>query len=66
MNIVHKIFQVTASLQGVAAGTILYVVMFEVLTRERAKHVPGLLQLVGVILGFGVLLLMEIFGKLPS
>ena len=61
-----KIFQVTASLQGVAAGTILYVVMFEVLTRERAKHVPGILQLVGVILGFGVLLLIEIFGKLPS
>ena len=56
--------EVTASLQGVAAGTILYVVMFEVLNRERAKHVPGLLQLLGIIMGFGVLLLIEIFGKI--
>ena len=56
--------EVTASLQGVAAGTILYVVMFEVLNRERAKHVPGLLQLLGIMMGFGVLLLIEIFGKL--
>ena len=55
--------EVTASLQGVAAGTILYVVMFEVLNRERAKHVPGLLQLLGIMMGFGVLLLIEIFGK---
>ena len=58
--------EVTASLQGMAAGTILYVVMFEVLNRERAKDVPGLLQLLGIIMGFGVLLLIEIFGKLSS
>ena len=56
--------EITASLQGVAAGTILYVVMFEILNRERAKNVPGILQLLGVMLGFGVLLLIEIFGKI--
>ena len=56
--------EVTASLQGVAAGTILYVVMFEVLSRERAKNVPGVLQLLGVVLGFGVLLLIEILGRI--
>ena len=49
---------------GIAAGTLLYVVMFEVLNRERMKEVSGLLQLVGVLLGFGVMLLIEIFGKI--
>jgi len=53
---------VVATLQGIAAGTLLYVVMFEVLNRERMKEVSGLLQLVGVLLGFGVMLLIEIFG----
>ena len=48
---------------GIAAGTLLYVVMFEVLNRERMKEVSGLLQLVGVLLGFGVMLLIEIFGN---
>ena len=38
--------------------------LVQVLNRERAKPVPGLLQLLGVILGFGLLLLIEIFGKL--
>ena len=37
--------------------------MFEVLNRERMKEVSGLLQLVGVLLGFGVMLLIEIFGN---
>ena len=49
---------------GIAAGTLLYVVMFEVLNRERMKEVSGLLQLVGVLLGFGVMLLIEIFGNI--
>ena len=38
-------------------------VMFEVLNRERMKEVSGLLQLVGVLFGFGVMLIIEIFGK---
>ena len=40
--------------------------MFEVLNRERMKEVSGLLQLVGVLLGFGVMLLIEIFGKIQK
>merc|ERR1712038_231720 len=51
-----------STLQGIAAGTLLYVVMFEVLNRERMKEVSGLLQLVGVLFGFGVMLIIEIFG----
>jgi len=50
---------VNATLQGIAAGTLLYVVMFEVLNRERMKEVSGILQLVGVLLGFGVMLTIE-------
>ena len=42
----------------------LYVVMFEVLNRERMKEVSGLLQLVAVLLGFGVMLIIEIFGNI--
>ena len=49
-----------------AAGTLLYVVMFEVLNRERTKDVSGLLQLVGVLLGFGVMLTIECLGKINS
>ena len=52
-----------STLQGIAGGTILYVVMFEVLNRERVKDVPGLLQLFGIILGFCIMLLLEIFRK---
>ncbi len=33
-----------AVLQGLAAGTLLYVVFFEVLERERMKHSNGLIQ----------------------
>ena len=40
--------------------------MFEVLNRERMKEVSGLLQLVGVLFGFGVMLIIEIFGKIQK
>merc|ERR1712059_111166 len=52
-----------AILQGLAAGTILYVVMFEVLQRERSNQVPGLGQLLAIILGFGAMVLIEIFAQ---
>ena len=52
-----------ATLQGLAAGTILYVVMFEVLNREKAKEISGLGQLLGIIVGFVAMLLLDIFGK---
>jgi len=46
-----------AILQAIAAGTLLYVCVFEILEREKSKeNVPGLLQLLFVILGFCTLL----------
>ena len=52
--------------KGIAGGTLLYVVMFEVLNRERTKNVSGLLQLAGIIVGFASMLMIEIFGELFS
>ena len=50
-------------LQALAGGTILYVVVFEVLQRERSKqHVPGLLQLAFVSMGFAAMVLVEVYG----
>ena len=52
-----------AILQALAGGTIIYVVVFEVLERERSKNVSGLAQLFFVVLGFCVLMMVEILGK---
>ena len=49
--------------QGIAGGTLLYVVMFEVLNRERTKNVAGLVQLAGILVGFASMLMIEIFGE---
>ena len=54
------------SVAGIAAGTLLYVVMFEVLSRERERDISGILQLAGVIVGFGVMLTIECLGKRGS
>ncbi|XP_044011284.1 zinc transporter ZIP6-like isoform X1 [Aphidius gifuensis] len=43
-------------LQGIATGTLLYVVFFEVLAREKANNKSGLLQLIAIIVGFCVML----------
>ncbi|XP_058798153.1 protein zntC isoform X2 [Phymastichus coffea] len=43
-------------LQGMAAGTLLYVVFFEVLARERANDKSGLLQLAAILVGFTLML----------
>lgn len=54
-----------ATLQGLAAGTILYVTFFEVLDRERKKDTaPGLLKLLLTMIGFFFMVVLEIFGKL--
>jgi len=53
--------EVTSVLQGLAAGTLIYVVMFEVLQREREKEVGGLLQLAATILGFVVMLIVQVY-----
>ena len=54
---------VSATLEGVAGGTIIYVVMFEIFSRERAKDVPGLLQFVAIIIGFVIMMIIQIFGE---
>ena len=51
-----------AVLQALAGGTILYVVVFEVLERERSKSVSGLVQLFFVIVGFSVMMSVELLG----
>ena len=53
-----------AVLQALASGTIIYVVVFEVLERERSKNVSGLAQLFFIILGFCVLLMVQLLGDL--
>lgn len=55
-----------AVLQALAGGTIIYVVVFEVLQRERSKSVSGLAQLFFVILGFCVMMSIELFGNLKT
>ena len=52
--------------QGISGGTLLYVVMFEVLNRERTKNVSGLVQLAGILVGFASMLMIEIFGEFFS
>jgi len=47
-------------LQGLATGTLLYVVFFEVLEKEREKKRNGLLQVVFVVLGFIVMVLVQL------
>lgn len=42
-------------LQALAAGTLLYVVFFEVLARERASNKNGLLHFFGLVVGFAVM-----------
>ena len=53
-----------ADFQAIAAGTLLYVCVFEIIEREKCKQkVPGLVQLLCVILGFASLMLVEILGE---
>ena len=57
-------FAVQGILQGIAGGTLLYVVVFEILQREKVKEkVPGLAQLLFVVLGFAGMLFVQIFCK---
>ncbi|XP_067008327.2 zinc transporter ZIP1 [Anabrus simplex] len=50
----------TVVLQGMAAGTLLYVVFFEVLQRERANTQSGIWQLLAIMAGFGVMFALQI------
>ena len=50
--------------QAIAAGTLLYVCVFEILEREKSKeYVPGLVKLLFVVLGFSTLLLVQLLCK---
>jgi len=55
---------VTVVLQGMAAGTLVYVVFFEVLQRERANTQSGFFQLVAIMLGFAVMLGLQLISEL--
>lgn len=46
-------------LQGLATGTLLYVVFFEVIEKERAKGTSGLIQVTFSILGFVIMVALE-------
>ena len=52
-----------AILQGVAAGTLLYVTFMEVLERERSKPGNGLIKFSAVFLGFILLSMVEAWGE---
>ena len=54
---------VTVVLQGMAAGTLLYVVFFEVLQRERANTQSGIYQLRAIVAGFLVMFALQIASK---
>ena len=65
--IVHEVgrsYMTIGLLQGLSAGTILYVIIFEILQREKTKRkIPGLVQLVFIALGFAIMLCIEILGN---
>ncbi|XP_013783196.1 zinc transporter ZIP1-like [Limulus polyphemus] len=52
---------VIGTLNGLACGTLIYVTFFEVLQRSRSSLLPGLLQLLAVILGFGFMTVVRYF-----
>merc|ERR1712223_1934749 len=54
---------IVAVLQGLAGGTIVYLVMFELVQRERGKKVAGLLQLLGIFSGFMLMLVLELYSN---
>ena len=51
-----------AAVWGLAGGAVLYTVTARVTTRRRTKSGPGLVQVGGLLLGFLLVLLTEIFG----
>jgi zinc transporter 1/2/3 len=53
----------TVVLQGMAAGTLLYVVFFEVLQRERANTQSGIWQLVAIMAGFAIMFVLQLLCK---
>ncbi|KAI5738403.1 hypothetical protein M8J77_006561 [Diaphorina citri] len=54
---------VAVVLQGMAAGTLLYVIFFEVLQRERSNTQSGFLQLLAIMAGFMVMFALQFLRK---
>lgn len=52
-----------ATVQGLAGGALLYTVLCRVITRQRTNTGPGLVQVGGLLLGFLLILITEIFGQ---
>lgn len=53
-------------LQGMAAGTLLYVVFFEVLARERNNRHSGVWQLCAILAGFAVMFSLQLISEFIS
>ncbi|XP_026679487.1 zinc transporter ZIP1-like [Diaphorina citri] len=59
----HVSYPIDRLTSGLAAGTILYVTFFEVLDKERKRDsTPGLIKLAFVILGFCLMICLEVMG----
>ncbi|KAF4532653.1 hypothetical protein B566_EDAN009834 [Ephemera danica] len=56
----------TVILQGMAAGTLVYVVFFEVLQRERANTQSGFFQLVAIMAGFAIMLCLQLISDVQN
>ena len=50
------------SLQGIATGTLMYVVFFEIIEKERAKGTSGVLIVTCLVLGFLCILTLQLSG----
>jgi zinc transporter 1/2/3 len=42
-------------LSAISSGTILYIVFFEILQKERVSRLSGIIQLVSMAIGFGIM-----------
>lgn len=51
-------------LQAMAAGTLLYVVFFEVLAREKSNVHSGVWQLLAILSGFVVMCILQVSSEL--
>jgi len=53
----------TVTLQGMAAGTIVYVTFFEILQKEKSSNQNGFLQLGFIMLGFASMVALMSLGE---
>lgn len=65
-NVENQENVVCVALQGMAAGTLLYVVFFEVLARERDNNHSGVWQLLAILVGFMFMFTLQTFSEYSS